>query len=85
MSHEFCSWLTQIRGNLPLTLGDYDYVSNGEFLKILVFSDRTEKRNLVLVFQSWKITMDHYSYLITLQAFRKAAHLLIKNSPMIRI
>ena len=43
--------------------------SNGEFLKILVFSDRTEKRNLVLVFQSWKITMDHYSYLITLQAF----------------
>ena len=64
--------------------GCLPYVSNGEFLKILVFSDRTEKRNLVLVFQSWKITMDHYSYLITLQAFRKTAHLLIKNSPIIR-
>ena len=66
-------------------LGDYDYdVSNGDFLKILIFSDRTEKRNLVLVFQSWKITMDHYSYLITLKAFRKISHSLIKNSPMIR-
>ena len=69
---------------LPLTLGDYDHVSNGEFLRILVFSDRTEKRNLVLVFQSWKITMDHYSYLITLKAFQKIAHSSIKNSPMIR-
>ena len=42
-----CSQLSQIRGNfhLPLRLSDYDYVSNGEFLKILVFSDRTEKSN----------------------------------------
>ena len=30
-----------------LPLDDYDYASNGEFLKILVFSDRTEKRNCI--------------------------------------
>ena len=64
-----CSQLSQIRGNFHLPLSDYDYVSNGEFLKNLVFSDRTEKSNLVLVFQSWKMTMDRYSYLITLQVF----------------
>ena len=69
---DLTAWLTRL-------LGYYDHVSNGEFLKTLVFSDRTEKRNLVLVFQSWKMTMDHYSYLITLQVFRKTAHLLIKN------
>ena len=47
------AWFTRL-------LGDYDHVSNGEFLKTLV-GDRTEKRNLVLIFQSWKMTMDHYS------------------------
>ena len=52
-----------------LTFGDYEYVSNGEFLEILAFSDRTENRNFVLVFQSSRMTMDHYSYLITLQVF----------------
>ena len=51
------------------------HVSYGEFLKTLVFSDRIEKRNLVLVFQGWKMTTGHYSYLITLQVFRKTAHL----------
>ena len=47
-------------------------------MKIFIFSDRIDKKNLVLVFQSWKMTLDHYSYLITLQVFKKTAHLLIK-------
>ena len=35
---DLTAWFTRL-------LGDYDHVSNGEFLKTLVFSDRTEKRN----------------------------------------
>ena len=46
-------WFTRL-------LGDYDHVSNGKFLKTLA-GDRTEKRNLILIFQSWKMTMGHYS------------------------
>ena len=34
-------------------------VPNGEFLQILTFSDRTGKKTLVFVFQSWKMMLDH--------------------------
>ena len=62
----------------------YPTLSNGEFLKILFSMREPKKRNSVLVFQSWKMTLDHYSDLITLQVFQKTAYLLIiKNRPQI--
>ena len=38
-----------------------DYlVPNGEFIKILTFNEKTEKkRHLALTFQSWKMPLDH--------------------------
>ena len=41
-------------------------ISSGEFLKILIFSERTEEKKL-----SWKMTLGHYSYLIVLQVFQR--------------
>ena len=43
-SQEFYSELSQIEEIFHLPFGDYAYASNGEVLKILVFSDRTERR-----------------------------------------